>query len=250
MKKLPLLVLCTCVSVLVGLGLPWFVFFWQDRALEAQVFEYEAPQITLDAEADLFQRLELAAGSDRLIPLSNPSPRRTADQALDLALEALELLEVQGMSLFAPDRWTLQSAETFLLTGETHCLIYMEEDTWTTVVDSTKQAALVWECRLISQKGEELGLLVDDDLGAVLSFAYQSSPREETDDLIRVALPEDTALAMSGFCRDYYQVEFLAPLAVSDQTWLLPLLSGSSETYHLTLSATSSSLYFNSPQNL
>lgn len=245
-----LLTLAAGAAILLGFTLPWLVTGWQDRQTQGELLRYEAPQVRLDAGADLFQRLGLLAGEHALVSLSNPSTQRTAQQVQEQAQEAMARLTEYdlggtGLAVFAPDRWSPLSIRPYLATAQAY------DDVETGVVH-IQNAVLVWQCVFSTQKGEQLTLLMDDDLGLMLSFTYSYpiDAKESADLSVSVDLSQGLADLLTGFCREYYQLSSAQALAVSNGSWQLLLVNAASEKLTVSLSATAAGdLLFNAQEN-
>ena len=244
-----LFLLCACLSIVLGLVLPWVVTARLDRAAEDQVFSFDAPEISLDGKVDLFRRLELAASDPSLVVLTNGISKHTAMDIQSLAAEALDCLAQYGLAAFSSDRWSFTSiCQPLLATDAGYTMTYDgETQTWTSASNRALEtnSAIVWRCVLSTVEGERLTLLLDDDLGLILSFVYEVEPVQEKDRQTSVSLSDETAGRMGEFCRKYYQLEDLQANAASNSSWLLTFFNADNEKCWVDLSATTTSLFFN-----
>lgn len=249
MKKFSLLVLCTCAAIGIGLSLPWVVTDRLDRAAEEQVLSFDAPEISLNRDVDLFRRLTLAGSDPSLVVLTNGMSNHTPEEIQTLAAEALDFLAGCGLTAFSSNRWSFTSVCQPLLATDTGYTMTYDGETqaWTSVSsrESETSAAIFWRCVLTTGEGERLTLLMDDDLGLVLSFVYEAAPVQEKDTKTSVSLSDDMANLVADFCREYYGLEDLQSYSSSDGSWLLTFFNADNEKCWATLSATPDSLFFN-----
>lgn len=247
--KLPLLVLCTCAAIGAGLSLPWAVTARLDRAAEEQVLSFDAPESSLDREVDLFRRLTLAGSDPSLVVLTDGISNHTAEEIQALAYEALDCLAGCGLVVFSSNRWSFPPVcQPLLATDAGYTMTYDgKTQAWTTVSNRELEtnAAILWRCVLSTVEGERLTLLMDDDLGLVLSFVYEAPPIQEKETKTKVCLSDDAARLVAGFCREYYGLEDLQVVSSGDGSWLLTLFNADKETCWVTLSGTPTSLFFN-----
>lgn len=252
MRRFSLLVLCTCAAIGIGLSLPWVITDRLDRAAEEQVLSFDAPEISLNRDVDLFRRLALAAGGPSLVVLTNGMSNHTPEEIQTLAAEALDFLAGCGLTTFSPNRWSFTSVcQPLLATDTGYTMTYDgETQTWTSVSsrESETSAAIFWRCVLTTGEGERLTLLMDDDLGLVLSFVYEAAPVQEKDTKTSVSLSDDMANLVADFCREYYGLEDLQSYSSSDGSWLLTFFNADNEKCWVTLSATPTSLFFNTSE--
>lgn len=249
-----LFLLCACLSIVLGLVLPWVVTARLDRAAEVQVLSFDAPEISLNREVDLFRRLELAACDPSLVVLTNGMSKHTAEEIQTLAAEALDCLAGRGLTAFSSDRWSFTAVcQPLLATDTGYTMTYDgETQTWTSASNRALEtnSAIVWRCVLSTVEGERLTLLLDDDLGLVLSFVYEGDLFGEKGSQTSVSLSDETAGRMGEFCREYYQLEDLQADAASDSSWLLTFFNADNEKCWVALSATTTSLFFNVSNDL
>lgn len=233
-----LLILFTCFCIGLGFALPWLAVAQQDRATPEDIITYDAPQDLVATKADLFTRLSLASKPDQVLALAGPSLRHTEEEAEAAVWEALNVLAQQGWTLFSPARWSFHSVEPFLFNRSSETAIYEKQGKKESMeVASANTAAILWDCRLTTPTGEELGLLLDDDLGLVLSFAYSGIAIQNP--------PQETAMTAAAFCRDYFQTDFLPPIRSKDGSWQIPLVNETGETCYLPLYVTKTELFLN-----
>ncbi len=249
-----LLTLAAGAAILLGFTLPWLVTGWQDRQNQGELLRYEAPQVRLDAEADLFQRLALVSGDPSMVALTTATTRHSQEEAAALVTDTLNTLaSYKNLTIFASDRWFLQNLHPFLVTARYDTVQYdSDSNSWTASATSQGRAALIWKAVLATTEGERLTLLVDDDLGLMLSFTYtySDSASARKDNYVVVDLSQGLADLLAGFCRDYYQLSSAQALAVSNGSWQLLLVNAASEKLTVPLSATAAGdLLFNAQDN-
>lgn len=220
MRKISLLVLCTCAAIGIGLSLPWVVTNRLDRAAEEQVLSFDAPEISLNRDVDLFRRLTLAGSDPSLVVLTDGISNHTAEEIQALAYEALNCLAGCGLTEFSPDRWSFTPVCQPLLATDTGYTMTYDGKTqaWTSVSsrESETSAAIFWRCVLTTGEGERLTLLMDDDLGLILSFVSEVAPVQEKNPKTSVSLSDDMANLVADFCREYYGLEDLQSYSSSD----------------------------------
>lgn len=247
-----LLTLAAGAAILLGFTLPWLVTGWQDRQNQGDLLRYEAPQVRLDAGADLFQRLALVSGDPSMVALTTATTRHSQEEAAAMVTDTLNTLaSYKNLTIFASDRWFLQNLHPFLVTARYDTVQYdSDSDSWTAAATSQGRAALIWKAVLATTEGELLTLLVDDDLGLMLSFTYTDSASAQKDNYVVVDLSQGLADLLARFCRDYYQLSSAQALAVSNGSWQLLLVNAASEKLTVPLSATAAGdLLFNARDN-
>jgi len=233
-----LLILFTCLCVGLGFALPWLAAARQDRAAPEDIITYDAPQDLAGTKADLFSRLTLAHSADNILSLVGPSLRHTEEEAKTAIQEALEILAQQGWTIFSPDLWSFYAVEPYLFTSSSETAIFEKQGEMESLeVASSNTAAILWDCRLTTPAGEELALLLDDDLSLVLSFAYSGDAMQ--------SLSQETAMTAASFCKRYYQVDFLTPTQSKDSSWLIPLVNEAGEICYLPLYSAKTELFLN-----
>lgn len=233
-----LLILFTCLCVGLGFALPWLAAARQYRAAPEEIITYDAPQDLAGIKVDLFSRLSLVNGADSVLALVDPSLRHTEEEAKEAIQEALEVLAQQGWTLFSPDLWSFHLMEPYLFTSSSETAIFEKQGTSGSLeVTSSNAAAILWDCRLTTSTSEKLALLLDDDLGLVLAFAYYG-------EAIQIS-PQEAATTTAAFCRDYYQMDSLTPTQSKGSSWQIPLVNEFGETCYLPLHTTKTKLFLN-----
>ena len=248
-----LFLLCACLSIVLGLVLPWVVTARLDRENAGTTRQYKTPNLSLEEDADLFRRLELVSSAPSLVALSDGVTVHTEEEIQGLVTEALDLLASHGLTVFSSDRWSFHATCQPLLATDTGETMFYDAETqsWSAVSnqDLKTSAAILWEAQLTTPLGERLTLLVDDALGLVLSFVYEGDLFGEKGSQTSVSLSDETVVRMGKFCREYYQLEDLQTTA-SDSSWRLTFFNFDNEKCWVTLSDAPSSLFFNASDDL
>lgn len=183
-----LLSVLTAMVLGIGLFLPRIASSLQNRHTAALVQQYPVKTIQLETitPADVIQRLSLVSGEHISIGLETGGVR-SGEEAHQLALEALALIEDTVMDLDLERYTGHQQTPTLVLT------------------EDGENAAVLWRCELIDTSGgSSIVLHLDDDTGKMISFVYVS-------DLIvqpNVSPIDQTAEKWANMCAEYYGFEW------------------------------------------
>lgn len=213
-----LFIIGSLVALIVGFAIPGVISTIQDSNLKSQVIRYESDTMQFRTSDQITDNLQLMANGYSLIEL-NTGKVHNANDAYKSTLEVLKFFKENGMDSLSLDKY-----------------VHHEEKPYFAVSKDKSVTAVIWQCRLYDDSGNELFLMLDDNSGKMLSFMFvpinDDNFSKGNANYQRQAY--DVANRFAGVCALYYGFEVKEVIADSsvylDEHWIWGTITFSNVT--------------------